>query len=237
MSRVPVDVCVPIHGALPYVKRCLAAICGHSWSHPSRLILHDDASDPETAAWLETMAQAHDGPVTLIRSDAQVWFTTSVNRCLAECMTDHWIAIVNSDVEIQDPDWISKFQAVYDQDPNAGLIGVPDSLYSEGPPPWYEERGKVQGHLWFFRGDRLLQVGKLSEREPAEVHIRSDDAWSEVFRQKGFTNYLRTDVRHVHGGDSHPGGGASWNRDIGKLPKWIDVLHARNKLPRVLVRK
>lgn len=228
------DVCVPVHGALPYVKRCLAAICGHT-RPPFRLILHDDASDPETAAWLETMAKAHDGPIVLLRSDAQVWFTTSVNRCLGECFADHWIAIVNSDVEIQDPYWVSKFQAVYAENLQAGLLGATDSIYVEGPP--YVAEGKVQGHLWFLRGDRLATVGKLSEREPLEVHIRSDDAWSEAFRARGFTNYYLTDIRHVHGGESHPGGGASWNRDIGKLPKWIDVLHARNKLPRILVRK
>jgi len=230
---VSVDICVPIHNALPYVKRCLAAICGHTLK-PFRLILHDDASDPETAAWLETMARAHDGPIVLLRSDAQVWFTTSVNRCLTRCTAD-WIAILNSDVEIQDAHWAEKFQAVYDEDPNAGLLGAADSIYVEGPP--YVAEGKVQGHLWFLRGDRLRTVGKLGEREPAEVHIRSDDAWSAKFRLLGFTNYYLTNVRHVHGGESHPGGGASWNRDLGKLPKWIDVVHARNKPPRVLVEK
>jgi glycosyltransferase involved in cell wall biosynthesis len=230
-----IDVAVPVRGALPYVQRCLAAICGHT-PKPFRLILHDDASDPETARWLEVFSRAYaayDGPITLLRSDAQVWFTTSVNRCLAKCSAD-WIAILNSDVEIQDPDWVSKFQAVYEQDPKAGLLGAADS-YGDAPPTVAE--GKVQGSFWFLRGDRLRTVGKLGEREPAEVHIRSDDAWSAAFRLHGFTNYYLTNVRHVHGGESHPGGGASWNRDIGKLPKWIDVVHARNKPVRVLVEK
>lgn len=227
----PLDICVPVHNALPFVQRCLESIA-ETTSVPYRLIVHDDASEPATADWLREWAPRRlGGEVILVRSPKQVWFTSSVNRCLA-FVRGGWVLILNSDVVLQDDQWFKKCLAAWGD--HVGLLGQIDHACFEGPPIFQES--KVQGHFWFTHIDRIRRVGQLRETEPKEVHICSDDAWCAAFRKHGFTNYSLTSIKLRHGWDDTPfeAGGASWSRDLNRLPRWIDVVHAR-ATPPVLV--
>lgn len=232
MIPVSVDVCVPVHNALPLVKRCLTSIHANT-KEPYRMIVHDDASDPETAEWLEGTLRMQNAPVILIRSDKQCWFTTSVNRCL-QMTTAPWVVVLNSDVEIQDPEWFEKLIAVHGSREMVGLLGCPDSIYADQPA--YEVDGKIQGHLWFFRWKNMQTVGLLDEQNQDLIHIRSDDEWSARWRARGFKTLLVPNIRHVHGDESCPGGGASWGRQVGNMPSRLEhVREARELPPRLLI--
>jgi hypothetical protein len=199
------------------------------------VIIHDDASEARTASELVNWAEHAKMPVILVRSPLQVWFTTSVNRCLLE-RSSEFVLIINSDIAIQEWNWFQKCMMAWESAENPGLLGqadnypVTDRLIPDFAP------GKVQGHWWFTSLANINKVGLLNEEEPSEIHIRSDDAWSAAFRKAGFKNYLMTNLHIAHGweGTAWPCGGASWDRDLKRLPKWIDVLRARAHPPEVM---
>jgi glycosyltransferase involved in cell wall biosynthesis len=229
-----VDICIPVHNAWDYVQRCLAGIIFNTVV-PKRWIIHDDASERDTSEQLMIFAETLEKNITLARSDKQCWFTTSVNRCLSLTKAE-WVIVLNSDIEIQDTYWFEKLQSLHQSlGEKAGLIGCPDSGYHEGH---YDVDGKVQGHLWFFKRQHLEVVGLLDESNPDLIHIRSDDEWSARWRARGFRTTLACDIRHVHGGDSHPGGGASWGRRLHEMPTRLEhVVEARATPMRILVDK
>ncbi len=235
MSLTPVllDVCVPVHNALPLVKRCLASIKTCT-SATYRLIVHDDASDSETYDWVRNALMVpHFQNAILLRSDRQCWFTTSVNRCLAMTKA-HFVAVLNSDVELRELKWFERLLAAWLQ--RGGLIGTPDNLRHPGDA--YGVDGKVQGHLWFFRRADMQKVGLLDESSGDTIHIRSDDEWSARWRHYGFNTSLLPSLEHVHGDESCPGGGASWGRNLMAMPKQLsEVAEARAAAPRLIVER
>lgn len=225
-----VDVCIPVHNAMSFVRTCFAFVSLNTEA-PFRFVIHDDASAPPTEQFLTEWVQSVRRPVTLVRSDERVWFTSSVNRCLAHIRSP-WVLVLNSDVQILDKRWFEKSKAAFLADPKTGLLGQVDHAYEDGWPQ--VAPGKVQGHFWFTSVERIRQVGPLRETEPSEVHIASDDAWSEAFRRHGFTNYYMTHVRIRHGWGDYPTGGASWGRDVSLLPKWQSVRRARMRPARIV---
>lgn len=233
MTEPYVDICIPVHNAWDYLERCILSIYKNTIV-PYRLVIHDDASDePLTISYMDELAREFQGRITIARSERQCWFTTSVNRCL-QLTKAQWILVVNSDVQIQDPEWFEKFMLIHEGTERAGLIGCPDSRFDDRVG--YEVDGKVQGHIWFFKRENLQHVGLLDEQNPDCIHIRSDDEWSARWRSKGFKTMLATSIRHLHGGDSHPGGGASWGRQIAGMPSKNEHVAVARSLPmRILV--
>jgi glycosyltransferase involved in cell wall biosynthesis len=226
------DICVPVHNAISLVARCLASI---SWRTrlKHRLIIHDDASDQETAGFLEGYMTVRSGPSILIRSDRQCWFTTSVNRCL-QMSKAPFVVVLNSDIEIRDHEWIDKL--LYAWAFHGGLIGTPDCAPHPGEA--YEIDGKVQGHLWFFARKEMQVVGLLDESNRDLIHIRSDDEWSARWRSRGYKTSLLPSLYHVHGDETCPGGGASWGRKLDVMPTLLEhVAEARMFPPRVIVER
>lgn len=234
MANALVDVCIPMHNAFDYVLKCINSLHINT-KEKIRLVIHDDASDDENATLVRTFAEHCSAPILLARSEHQCWFTTSVNRCLKYIQSE-WVLVVNSDVQILDNEWLEKLIHIHNSNHKCGLIGCPDNTI--GQELFQETWQKVQGHFWFFNSSNFPLVGLLDESNQDNIHIRSDDEWSERWRKHGFRTFIATNLRHRHGGDSHPAGGASWGRNLAAMPTRLEhVALARSTPPAVLVDK
>lgn len=131
-----VDVIICVHNALEDVKRCLASLQEHTPS-PYRLILVDDGSGPETAAFLAEFAAAH--AVTLLRSDEATGYTRAANRGLRESKGD-FAVLLNSDT-ILTPGWLDRMVGCALSDPKIGIVGPLSNTASWQSVPKIEDNG------------------------------------------------------------------------------------------------
>jgi glycosyltransferase involved in cell wall biosynthesis len=150
-----------------------------------RLILVDDNSDPEGAAFIDALAkEKHD--TLLIRSNYQRWFTRTVNLGLRMVRTP-WACVLNTDTEYG-PGWLDELLAVRDEAQAAmgrrvGLVG--SVRYEKTLPRWMSTAPAdyVTGHCWLLSMDALYEVSAnrgtpgiyLNEQERKQIHIHSDN--------------------------------------------------------------
>lgn len=104
-GKASIDILIPVYNALDDLSECLASV--ERWWSPAigRIILIDDASNSETAAWLDNYA-ARKPFVHLIRQTANGGFTASIVAGLAA--SDAAVALfLNSDT-IVTPGWLNR---------------------------------------------------------------------------------------------------------------------------------
>ena len=98
-----VDIIIPVHNQLDYLKRCISSIKQHTTDYS--LIIIDDASDKETADWIKK--QKFD---CIIRHEKPRGFGRSCNEGIAKS-TAPWICLLNSDTLVT-PHWLSTMRSV-----------------------------------------------------------------------------------------------------------------------------
>ncbi len=119
-SMASIDILIPVYNALDDLSECLASVERWWSSAIGRIILIDDASDNETAAWLDSYA-ASKPFVHLIRQTANGGFTASIVAGMAE--SDAAFALfLNSDT-IVTPGWINRLWHALTLRPNTALAG------------------------------------------------------------------------------------------------------------------
>lgn len=116
--REPVDLVICVHNALEDVRRCLTSVVRHT-RMPARLILVDDGSGPETAAYLASFAQAQ--RARLLRHEEAQGYTKAANAGL-RLTRGPYVVLLNSDTEVT-PGWVDRLVACADSDPRIGLVG------------------------------------------------------------------------------------------------------------------
>ena len=161
-----VDVIVCIHNALEDVKRCLESVVYHTRT-PYSLILVDDGSDEETAAYLAEFAESQQA--TLIRNEQAKGYTLAANQGLQRSQGDYAL-LLNSDT-IVTPLWLDRMVACGESDPNIGLVGplsnvaswqsVPDILLNGD---WAENE--------LPEGISVAEMGKLLGQQSARLYPR-----------------------------------------------------------------
>lgn len=115
-----IDIVIPVHNALDDLSACLASV-ERWWSRAiGHIILVDDASDEETAAWLDRYAAAHPC-VHLIRQTTNGGFTASVVAGLA-VSSAAFALLLNSDT-IVTPGWIDRLWLALTRRPTTALAG------------------------------------------------------------------------------------------------------------------
>jgi len=124
-----VDIVVCVHDALDDVRRCLSSIERHT-PPPFRLILVDDGSGAETAAWLEAYARDHPATVRL-RREAAGGYTVAANAGLARSLASagtagdappDFVVLLNSDTVVT-PAWLERLVGCAASDERIGLVG------------------------------------------------------------------------------------------------------------------
>jgi GT2 family glycosyltransferase len=117
-SAAEADLIICVHNALPDVRACLAAVVRHT-RPPYRLILVDDGSEAETAAWLSEFARAQGAE--LIRHPAALGYTRAANAGLRRSGAPLAV-LLNSDT-LPAPGWLDRLAACAEADARIGLAG------------------------------------------------------------------------------------------------------------------
>ncbi len=114
----PVDIVICVHDALEDVRRCLEALVRTTFP-PYRLILVDDGSGPETAAYLAHFAETQGA--TLLRNETALGYTRAANQGLRRADAE-FVVLLNSDT-IPTHEWLDRLVACAESDPRLGLVG------------------------------------------------------------------------------------------------------------------
>ncbi len=115
-----VDVIIPVYNAIAALEVCLASI--RTWHSRSirRIILVDDASSSESAAWLDHYRDSHTD-VTLVRNAQNLGFTRAVMAGVGHSDAPYML-FLNSDTEVT-PHWLDGMLQAMQADPWTALVG------------------------------------------------------------------------------------------------------------------
>jgi GT2 family glycosyltransferase len=135
-GRPSVDVVVCVHNALDDVRRCLWSLV-EKGSYPFHLILVDDGSGPETAAFLAEAAADEPG-VTLIRNGTPPHgYTIAANLGMRAARADY-VVLLNSDT-IVTHGWLERIVACGESDERIGILGPLSNAASHQSVPALRE--------------------------------------------------------------------------------------------------
>lgn len=223
----PVTIVMPVHNALAAVAATLRALDATCPEVP--LVLVDDASGPETAAYLREYhveCQTHRDCQLLVNARQQL-FTRTVNRGLRVAWASAQpatILVLNSDVALA-AGWLAGLMAVWDKSPRSvGMVGYPD--VPDGKPPLVTRvrlPEYVTGHCMLLNTRMLAEIGVLTETDTTgrdspelagllgQAHIGSDRLLSWRANMAGWETWTvnKPCIRHV--------AGQSWQHDLAWL--------------------
>lgn len=145
-ARRPVAVVVLTWNALEWTKRCLAALRSCT-DHPAwRLIVVDNGSTDGTVEWLQAA-----GDLTLVANGANLGYSKGCNIGIAHRQAGEDVVLMNNDVVVTDPAWLSTLQDAAFARPDTGVVGARlvnedgriAHLGSYMPPttPWGQQMG------------------------------------------------------------------------------------------------
>ncbi len=113
-----VDIIVCVHNALDDVRRCLESVVRTTFP-PYRLILVDDGSGSETAAYLAAFAASQGA--TLLRNEVPRGYTCAANQGLRAARGE-FAVLLNSDT-VTTHEWLDRLLACARSDSRIGLVG------------------------------------------------------------------------------------------------------------------
>lgn len=220
----PIDIIICVHNALEDVQRCLASVLEHT-SQPYRLILVDDGSDGETAAYLAGFANKNDA--MFLRSEEATGYTCAANRGMCASSADY-VVLLNSDTLVA-PDWLDRMAACMQSDPKIGMVGPLSNTASWQSVPKIEDSGDwaantlpaglsasgmsqliaagsarlfvdmplLNGFCLMVRRELLDEVGMFDEANFGEGYGEEDDLILRA-RKQGWKMALADDVYIYH---------------------------------------
>lgn len=115
-----VDVIVPVHNAPEAVDDCLSAVLRHATDTIAKIILVDDASDPETVGRMRRLA-ARDKRIETIRLETRVGFTRALGAGLVQSKAPYFVAL-NSDT-IVPTGWLDRLRDGFETRPDVAMVG------------------------------------------------------------------------------------------------------------------
>ena len=135
-ATTSVDVVICVHNALSDVQRCLESLQACPDGR-MRILLVDDGSAEETAAFLGAQAQQHH--LRLIRNASARGYTFAANQGLRASCADR-VVLLNSDTLVT-PGWLDAMLKVMDSDACFGVVGPLSNTASWQSIPHVEEAG------------------------------------------------------------------------------------------------
>jgi GT2 family glycosyltransferase len=136
-----VDVVVCVHDALDDVRRCLWSLVERG-SYPFHLILVDDGSGEETAAYLDEAARLNSEGITLIRNDTPPHGYTIAANLGMRAATADYVVLLNSDTLVT-CGWLERIVACGESDERIGILGPLSNAASHQSLPALRE-----GEAW-----------------------------------------------------------------------------------------
>lgn len=112
-----VDIIIPVHNALYYLKKCLYSI--EKYTKNFKIIIINDSSDENTTNWIK--GYSYKKNVTLIECDKNIGYTRSINIGLSKSNSEY-IVLLNSDTIVTEY-WIEKMIYCMNSDKKIGIVG------------------------------------------------------------------------------------------------------------------
>jgi GT2 family glycosyltransferase/2-polyprenyl-3-methyl-5-hydroxy-6-metoxy-1,4-benzoquinol methylase len=117
-----VSMIIPTRNGLDMLRTCLASILEKTTHTNYEIIIVDNGSDdPETLTYMQTLA-ANDARVRILRDDGPFNYSAINNRA-AKLARGDYLALVNNDVEVITPEWLSEMVCLAAQ-PGVGAVGA-----------------------------------------------------------------------------------------------------------------
>lgn len=119
-QRACVDIIIPVYNAIDDLQACLASIRRWPSAAIGQIILVDDCSSPETAAWL---AECRDccPDVHLVRNAENLGFTRAVMAGVGHSSAPYML-FLNSDTQVT-PHWLDGMLQAMQAGPQTALVG------------------------------------------------------------------------------------------------------------------
>lgn len=168
-----VDVIIPVHGAQEAVSACLASLRQHGGRRLGRIILVDDASDPQTAAWLQGWVRRN-RTARLVTLTERVGFTRAVQKGLEQSDSPAFV-LLNSDTLVTEG-WLDRLHAALRSDPAIAMVGplsnaaawqsyvptfAPDGGFAAAPTPDAPARLRLCAAARAVAADHLIPMPLL----------------------------------------------------------------------------
>jgi len=115
-----VDIIIPVYNAIDELETCLASIRKWPSTAMGKIILVDDCSSEETAAWLAGYRDRH-SDVRLIRNAENLGFTRAVMAGVRESHAP-FMLFLNSDTQVT-PHWLDGMLEAMQAGPQTALVG------------------------------------------------------------------------------------------------------------------
>ncbi len=138
-NQTQVDIVIPVHNALEYVRCCLAAAASQQDGFSIGVIVVDDGSGRDTADLLEAFCAANAG-FTLLRHASSIGYTRAVNSGLRASRAP-FVVLLNSDTVVT-RGWLKNMMRCMASGPAIGIVGplsnaggwqnVPELLNADG---------------------------------------------------------------------------------------------------------
>ncbi len=122
MSYRLVSLIIPTRNALQLTRQCVESILQKtSYSHYEIIIVDNGSDDPATLAWFKTIAA--DNPNIRVLRDDRDFNYSALNNGAAAIAQGDVLALVNNDIEVISPDWLSEMVSLALQ-PGVGAVGA-----------------------------------------------------------------------------------------------------------------
>lgn len=116
-----VSIIIPTRNALKLMRQCIESIVGKTTYPNYEIIIVDNASDdPAALAYFETLAKR---PDVRVMRDERDFNYSALNNAAVEAARGELIALVNNDIEVMTPEWLSEMVALACQ-PGVGAVGA-----------------------------------------------------------------------------------------------------------------
>jgi len=126
------DIIIPVWNQLEVTMECVDSIVAHT-KNPFRLIVIDNASDPETADYLYGLKNEKWLDLLLIRNGKNLGFVKAVNQGIAASESPY-LCIMNNDT-IATAGWLEEMISVMNARPELGLLNPSSNTSGEFPAP------------------------------------------------------------------------------------------------------
>jgi GT2 family glycosyltransferase len=210
------DIVLVAWNQLEYTKLCIKSIMRHT-DVPSRLIIIDNGSAPDTKDYLRSLRS--DGPieVKVIFNARNLGAIKARNMGIGEFEADY-LCLLDNDVEVT-PGWLSKMIKLAEDNPEIGVINPSSNNFGQVPPPdmgldeyakslemfrgEYIEIGTGISFCMLVRGEVVKRIGRLDEN--FEVMFYEDTDYSMRANREGYRSIIQKDVYVWHHGHKTSG--------------------------------
>lgn len=185
-----IDIVIPIFNAIDDLSRCLASLRQWHGLAIRKIILVDDASDPDAEAWINAYAREH-GTVVVVRNSQNQGFTRSIQAGMKKS-TAPYVVLLNSDT-IVTAGWVEGLWRAMNRRWTTALAGPLSNkaFFQTIKPPILSSPEKIAV------ADELESNPDLAA---AFVRLTSRRAYPRVPFLSGFCLLMRRDAFDLAGG-------------------------------------